>query len=190
MATVLTAQKTFNGEGFDDQEMLRKADRELVRMRASRGMDPYDHMFNFAVTLAALCDWTFHLRLSHIPSWNGKRETHFTNWVRNSSPDAFVFIDISNEYKHANRNNPSTLAEKMMLSYIDLGEHPQMRGMVDVNKGWIQKMGTKDWFFFPSIKFNGNTEYFYDPAQRAIAWWQSFTPAMAKPMDANGNILS
>lgn len=189
MTTFLTAQQTFNGQGFDDGEMLRKAERELDRMRASRGMDAYDHMFNFAVTLAAVCDWTFHLHLSHLPKWSGKKEQNFTNWVRNSSADAFVFIDISNEYKHANRKTPSTLAEKMMLSYIDLGVYPQMRGGVDVTKGWIKKMGANDWFFFPSIKFNGNTEYFYDPAQRAIAWWKSFTPTMAQPMDTNGNIL-
>lgn len=189
MTTVLTAQKTFNGEGFDDREMLNKADRELVRMRASRGMNPYDHMFNFAVTLAAVCDWTFHLHLSHLPRWNGRKEQHFTNWVRNSSADAFVFIDIANEYKHANRNTPSTLAEKMMLSYIDLGVHPQMRVAVDVSKGWIQKVGSNDWFFFPSIKFNGGTEYFYDPAERAISWWKSFTPTTAEPMDVKGNLL-
>ncbi|QJE03682.1 hypothetical protein HH212_26675 (plasmid) [Massilia forsythiae] len=75
-------------------------------------------MFNFAVTLAAVSDWTFHLAVSQQPAWNGKREQHFTNWVRHSNSDASVFIDISNEYKHANRNKSSTLARKMMLKAV------------------------------------------------------------------------
>jgi hypothetical protein len=189
MATILSAQELANGPGFDVGEMLRKAGRELDRMRLSRGMETYDHMFNFAVTLAAVCDWTFHLQLSHLPRWSGKNEQNFTYWVRYNSDDAFVFVDISNEYKHADRKIPSTLAQKVMLNYYDLGAHPQLRTKIDVKKGWVHKAGAVDWFMFPAIKFNGNTEHFYDPAQRAIAWWQAFTPAMAQPMDKAGNIL-
>ena len=170
MATILTAQQTFNGPGLDVGEMLRKAERELDRMRSSRGMEIYDHIFNFAVTLGAVCDWTFHLQLSNLPRWIGKKEQSFTYWVRYNSDDAFVFIDISNEYKHANRKTPSTLAQKVMLSFHDLVAHPQLRAGIDVTKGWVHKDGAVDWFMFPSIKFNGNTEHFYDPAQRAIAW--------------------
>ncbi len=190
MAIRLTAQQVFNGPGFDDRHMLRKAERELARMRSDRDVEKvYDHMFNFATTLAAVCDWTFHLHLSPLPSWNGKKEQDFTQWVRHNCADAFVFIDISNEFKHANRKNPSSLAQKMMFSFIDLGVHPDLRASVDLTKGWIQSMGSGDWFFFPSIRFNGETEYFYDPAERAIAWWKSFTPTQVEPMDATGKIL-
>ena len=189
MATLLTAQDVFNGPGWDDQALLSKAERELDRLRTTRGMEATDHMFNFAVTLAAVCDWTFHLRLSNLPRWSGRNEQNFTHWLRNNCADAFVFIDVANEYKHANRNSPSTLAEKMMMSFIDLGIHPQMRSHVDLSKGWIQTMGVNDWFVFPSIKFNGGTEHFYDPAQRAIVWWRSFTPTSAVPMDAKDNVL-
>ena len=189
MENFLTAQDVFNGEGWDDRALLFKAERELDRLRNARAMATTDHMFNFAVTLAAVCDWTFHLHLSSLPRWKGKREQNFTHWIRVNCADAFVFIDIANEYKHANRVNGSTLVEKMMLSFIDLGDHPEMRSQVDLNKGWIQSMGSKDWFFFPSIKFNGQTEYFYDPAQRAIAWWRSFTPSMAVPMNVKNSIV-
>lgn len=190
MTTQLTAQDVFNGPGWDDQFLLSKAERELDRLRATRFiMVATDHMFNFAVTLAAVCDWTFHLHLSRLPRWSGKKEHNFTHWLRNNCEDAFVFIDIANEYKHANRKTPSTLAEKMMLSFIDLGDHPERRSQVDLSKGWIQKMSSKDWYLYPSIKFNGKTEHFYDPAQRAIAWWRSFTPTSAVPMDANNNVL-
>jgi len=190
MANILSAQETFNGQGFDDRHMLRKAERELQKLRTASGLEePYDHMFNFAVTLAAVSDWTFHLHLSQLPLWNKKKESHFTNWVRKSNEDAFVFIDISNEYKHAHRTNKSTLAEKLILKYIDLGIYPQLRAGADLNKGWIQKVGASDWYCFPTIKFNGKTESFFDPAERAIAWWKAFTPAAAVPMDANGNVL-
>ena len=189
MQHLLTAQDVFNGRGWDDHALLRKAERELERLRSTHGMDATDHMFNFAVTLAAVCDWTFHLHLSNLPRWSGKKEKNFTHWLRVNCADAFVFIDIANEYKHANRATPSTLAEKMMLSFIDLGIHPEMRSQIDLNKGWIQPMGPKDWFIFPSIKFNGKTEHFYDPAQRAVAWWRSFTPTSAVPMDAKNNVL-
>lgn len=190
MYNILTAQDVFNGPGFDADHMLRKAERELVRLRSARGLEePYDNMFNFAVTLAAVCDWTFHVHLSSLPRWTGKKEQHFTNWVRYNNNDAFVFIDISNEYKHANRKTPSALAEKMMLSFIDLGVHPHLRGIVDTSKGWIQNMGANDWYFFPSIKFGGSSEHFYDPAERAIAWWKSFLHSSAQPMDINGNVI-
>ena len=154
MSTVLTAQNVFNGAGFDAAHMLRKAERELARLRTARDfMESYDHMFNFAVSLAAVCDWTFHVHLKSLPHWTGKKEHHFTNWVRHTNSDAFVFIDTSNEYKHANRKMPSALAEKMTVNFIDLGIEPQMRGVVDMSKGWIQKIGANDWYFCPSIKF-------------------------------------
>lgn len=190
MTTFLTAQNVFNGSGFDVDHLLRKADRELARLRAARGFEePYDHMFNFAVTLAAICDWTFHVHLRSLPRWTGKKEHHFTNWVRHTSSDAFVFIDISNEYKHANRKVPSALAEKVMLSFIDLGIKPQLRGIVDMSKGWIQKVGTNDWYFCPLIKFGGRSENFYDPAERAISWWKSLSHNGIQPMDINGNVI-
>lgn len=189
MTAILTAQNTFNAPGFDDSMMLSKAERELSRLSPARGMEPYDHMFNFAVTLAALCDWTYHVRLSKLPRWAGKKEHHFTNWVRHTNQDAFVFIDLSNEFKHANRVTPSTLAEKMMLAFIDLVKHPHLRSTCDLSKGWIQNMGGNDWYFFPSVKFNGKTENFHDPATRAIAWWKLFDPAVAQPMDVKGNIV-
>jgi len=190
MSNKLTAQQVFNGTGFDDKHMLRKAERELNRLRTARGFEePFDHMMNFAVSLAAVCDWTFHIRLSSLPRWNGKTERHFTNWVRKSSADAFVFVDISNEYKHANRIHPSMSAEKMMLEYIDLNLHPEARALIDQSKGWIQNVGGKDWFFRPTVKFNGTTEYFYDAAERAISWWKVFIPVNAEPMDVNGNIV-
>ena len=137
MQHLLTAQDVFNGRGWDDHALLRKAERELERLRSTHGMDATDHMFNFAVTLAAVCDWTFHLHLSNLPRWSGKKEKNFTHWLRVNCADAFVFIDIANEYKHANRATPSTLAEKMMLSFIDLGIHPEMRSQIDLNKGKI-----------------------------------------------------
>lgn len=189
MSNVLTAQDVFNGPGFDDAEMLRKAERELGRLRTSRLMDANDHMFNCVVTLAAVCDWTFHLKLSRLPRWVGKKEQNFTYWVRKNCDDAFVFIDLSNEYKHANRNKPSTLAEKMMVSFVDLTENPQVRSQLDMKNGWVQQVGASEWFLCPSIKFNGNTEYFYGLAERAISWWRSFDPAIAEPLDANGNVL-
>lgn len=189
MTTLLTAQDVFNGVGFDDAEMLRKAERELDRLLASGPMAANDHMFNFAVTLAAVSDWTFHLHLKHLPRWSGRVEQNFTNWVRHHSADAFVFIDISNEYKHADRKKPSTLAEKMLMGFVDLTANPETRPQLDMSKGWVKQVGDKEWFFFPSIKFDGKTEYFYDPAERAISWWRSFDPASAEPMDVNGKVL-
>jgi len=50
-------------------------------------------------------------------------------------------------------------------------------------------MGASDWYFSPSIKFNGSTQHFCDTAERAIAWWKSLVPSTAQPMDANGNVL-
>jgi hypothetical protein len=132
---------------------------------------------------------TFHVHLSGLPRWTGKKVQHFTNWVRHTSNDAFVFIDISNEYKHANRTKPSALAEKMMLGFIDLGLHPELRGVVDTSKGWIQSMGTNEWYIFPAIKFGGGREHFYEPAERAIAWWESLAYSNVQPMDINGNVI-
>lgn len=190
MTNMLSAQKVFNGEGFDDKHMLRKAERELNRLRGRNGFEAaYDHMMNLSVTLAAVADWTFHLKLSNLPRWSGKTSTNFVNWIRSSSDDAFVFIDISNEYKHADRNKPSTLAENMMISFIDLSANPEMRSQLPMNKGHIQKVGEADWYIFPSVKLNGQVEFIFDVAERAIDWWKNFTPASAQPMDIAGNVL-
>ncbi len=182
MTIDLTARNIFNTPDYDADAMLRKAERELDRLRLSQTFDEmYDHMLNCSVTLAAVCDWTFHLRLRTLPQWSGKNEKHFTNWVRLNCADAFVFIDISNEYKHANRNKPSTLAKKMMLSYVDLTARPQQRAWLDLTRGWMYKKGTDDVFVYPSIIFNDQWENFHDAAERAISWWKAFEPSSAQP---------
>ncbi|MGS1108166.1 hypothetical protein ACVCNH_18070 [Achromobacter anxifer] len=188
----LTAQNIFNGPGFDDAEMLRKAKRELDRLKGAGAgsMNAYDHMMNFAVSLAAVSDWTFHVHLADLPRWQGKKEHNFTNWIRHHNADAFVFIDISNEYKHANRNTPSAVAEKMMLRFVQFDKEPEMRAKVDTTKGWVQTVGSgAEWFFFPSIQYGGKSDYFYNVAERAIVWWESKAYASAEPMDMKGNVL-
>lgn len=191
MTTQLTAQNVFNGPGWDDKMMLEKAERELSRLRACRHiLEAQDHMWNCAVTIAAVCDWKFHIHLSSLPRWKGRTEQNFTHWVRNNCPDAFVFIDIANEYKHANRNTPSTIAQKMMMCFYDLGMHPELRTQVDLNHGWIQPMKSTEWYLYPSIKFNDTTENFHFPAQRAIAWWKNFMPADAVPMNAKNTVIA
>lgn len=188
MTTPLTAQQVFNGEGFDAQHMLRKAERELARIRTATDLDiVYDHMFNFAVTLAAVSDWTFHLELSQIPIWAGKNEAHFTNWLRHTNSDVFVFIDLSNEFKHAHRNKPSSLAQKMMLKAV-FSSDPQAAGFVFDSQKMI-KMTTSNGYLIaiPWIERSAKgNDYFIDIGELAIAWWKAFIPANAIPMDKNG----
>jgi hypothetical protein len=70
MSTILTAQDVFNGPGFDADHILGKAKRELGRLRTARGFEePYDHMFNFAVTLAAVCDLSRPFERSSALDW-------------------------------------------------------------------------------------------------------------------------
>ncbi len=184
-----TAQDVFNGPGFDGPHMLEKAERELDRLlQAANPLIAYDHMFNFVVTMAAVADWTFHLQLKPLPLWAGKQEQHFTNWVRHANDDAFVLIDLSNEYKHADRKKSSSLAQKMWMKIIWPKDNPQISNQIDNTKMlWFPTTGG-GLAAIPWIdRHSGDNDFFVDIGRRAITWWKSFTPANAAPMDAGGN---
>lgn len=188
-STLTTAQDVFNGPGFNGPHMLNKADRELHRLlQADDPMIAYDHMFNFVVTMAAVADWTFHLQLKPLSLWAGKKEQHFTNWVRHANDDAFVLIDLSNEYKHADRNKPSSLAQKMWMKTIWQKDDPQLSSRIDRARMLWFETTSGGIAVIPWIdRHSGDNDFFVDIGRRAIAWWKNFNPANAVPMDAAGN---
>lgn len=191
MAKNLSAQALFSAPAFDDKYILQKAERELARLSATRDDTvAYDHMMNFSVTIASLSDWVFHIHCSDLPEWKNKDEKYFTRWVRKSSDEAYAFIEIANEYKHANRTKPNTVVEHMGFSTYNMTKHGVSFFGVDMTRGWIMSTGTRQIYIFPSVKVNGKIDSFYAVAERAIAWWKEFDPTNARPTDAKGNFVA
>lgn len=188
---MITAQNLLNGPGFDDNFMLEKARRELNRIKASRDIWViYDHIINFAVSIASVVDWTFHLKLKDDPKWNrkGVSAVEFAYWIRTQSDQVAAFIDISNECKHADRRHPNFVAEKVLLSPI--WEHDRQRFSADDLKYMEEKGyrsptngGQSSVLVFPNIKMNSKQRSLYDVAEEALQWWKAFDPALAVPMD-------
>ncbi|CAD6872394.1 hypothetical protein [Methylomonas fluvii] len=189
----ISAQTLLNGSGFNDEYMLEKARRELDRIKDCR--HPYfiyDHFINFAIAVSSVADWTFHLHLARDPKWNNKTEIHFCNWIRSQSSEVATFIDISNECNHANRKHPNFIAEKVLISPIwDTSAFPQEQINEYTQKGFsvMLEKGTT-LLLVPIIKYGSKQDYFYDVAEKALAWWKALDLTQTIPMDKNLNPLS
>lgn len=184
----LSAQKLFNGPGFDDVYMKYKAKKELERIKHAQDLtDIYDHVMNFSVTIAAIADWTFHIKLANLPKWKN-RDINFTHWVRSKSREVGIFIDIANEFKHANRKHSNFYAESIELKWIYLSSIKKLETSQKIEKlklkGFINTSNTNEKILFiPTIRFDSNEDYLYDIADAALEWWNNVDISTAKPMN-------
>ncbi len=93
-------------------------------------------------------------------------------------------FNLSNEFKHADRNSPSSLAQKMMLKVIfdanDITFDERKMISMPTSSGaliaipWIERS-------------TAGNDYFIDVGERAIAWWDAFALAGARSLDKDGN---
>lgn len=189
---LMSAQELLNGPGFDDDFILDKAERELRRVKVS--VEPlafYYDMMNFAISVAMVADWKFQLHLSDTRVWTAKKdisEINFTHWVRSQSPEIGAFIDISNECKHANRDYPSFLAKKVLLSPIWKESEHKPEELAEFSAFGL-KFGTDKGplLIVPLIEYGGNKDYFFRAADKAINWWKTVDITKAVPLDKNLN---
>lgn len=181
----ISAQKMFSGTMFTDGFMLEKAEREVERYK-QYGLNPFygfDHMFNFAVTMASVTDWVFHLKISGKEKWKGKDEGYFIRWIKNNSPEVCAFIDISNEFKHANRKDgKNSFAERMTITHI-LATDDEAKLYDSYGWGWRgEPNGDRVYYLFGVVQISGKLLPFVEAAKRAIDWWKSFDPEIAVPV--------
>ncbi|MDD2864174.1 MAG: hypothetical protein PHC99_05550 [Methylococcales bacterium] len=197
MTKEVSAQVLLNGQGFNDAYMIDKAERELNRLKSCSNVNGiYDHIMNFSFTIASISDWIFHIKLANEQKWLGKKEVNFTYWVRSKSAEVSMFIDISNECKHCDKDNPNFYAEKILIYPIwcqsDFSEEQQnffKKKGLEVKT--INNTGeNKNLSLIPVIEYNNGTQhYLYDLADAALSWWKNIDVNEAVPMDKNFNEL-
>lgn len=195
---MISAQTLLNGPGFDDNFMLEKAGRELARIKASRDIYViYDHIINFAVSVASVADWTFHLKVKQLPRWNDDKfkDVHFANWIRSQSPQVAAFMDISNECKHANRKHENFIARKVLLSPIwERDRHQfsadQLKLFEEIGYRVRVDDGQSSVLVVPNMILTSGQHSLYEVADEALQWWKGFDPALAVPMNNGLNPLS
>lgn len=184
----MSAQKLLNGQGFDDEFILEKAERELKRVKTSaEPFSFYSDMINFAISIAMVADWKFQLHLSNTPGWEAKEgisEVNFTHWVRSQSPEVGALIDVSNECKHANRHRPSFLAEKVLLSPIWNESEHKPEELAEFRAFGLKFRTDKEpLLIIPFINYGKKEDYFFRAADKAINWWKTVDMAKAVPLD-------
>ena len=186
MSINLTAQIALGGSGYDDKFMLTKAKREFKRLRESADLTvAMDHAINFSICLASVVDWFFHLRLSKDSTWAGKNETNFLNWIRLQKKEVAVFVDISNEAKHANRKYQNFSLKKVgFVPLLDKSKYTQEEISL-LSKNGISLTTDKgvEVIYCLMIEYADNSlEFFYSSAESALTWWENLDYSSPEPV--------
>lgn len=169
-----SVQKMFNGN-YNMQWLIDKAEYEL-RLSFEDFIHHTENIANLSVTLAHLCDWALAFKPSIFAECMGMQDIR--DIARIECPKALFFVDISNEYKHADRSRSSELV-KGVYEYFQIVDKNIINGIEDKisNKGVIiNKTGNEDRFVLikPVIIDTENVEYlFWDCAIEVICWWRS-----------------
>jgi hypothetical protein len=61
---------------------------------------------NFSVSFYAIADHLWWVKAIDAPHWN-KHQGNFVNWVTTENDCIAAFLDISNTYKHSERDRPT-----------------------------------------------------------------------------------
>ena len=97
----LTARKVFAWT-FDFEFLMEKANHEL-ELSMSYPNFFFPNAMNFSVTIHAIADHLWHLEAIRDPQWENT-QSKFVEWIKTKSDCISLFIDISNTYKHSDRN--------------------------------------------------------------------------------------
>jgi hypothetical protein len=181
----ISAQELLNGKGFTHEYMLEKAYREFERLKNCREIFClYDQIMNFSITISLLSDWSFHLLLNDQKRWKNKQENSFTQWIVSQSPEVAAFIDISNEFKHANRRCKNFFAERIESRMCELETLSEQQTLICESKGFYLSLnnGGRKMLCIPFIMYAGKKEFLYDVAESALIWWEKFDPNQAIPI--------
>lgn len=167
-----SVQVMFNGPGFNLEWLVMKAEHELATTmkELTRFME---NAANLSTTLAHMADWALAFKpsaLAHCTSLSDIR-TH----VETQCPKAALFLDIANEYKHADRRTPSEKTAKV-LQYLEA--YPAATNLSHLQNGMhifgSMNDGAQVAVLTPKIRDQAGNEFlFKDCAHEAIQWWKS-----------------
>ena len=144
-------------------------------------------LFDCAITVSCLSDWTFHTEVKGHQSWNdfaSKKgaDKKFTEWVASRSVDNAVIQEISNTAKHFHRMKPNILVNGIRVTifacertgrdgevgFIVRGESSEdIQQKVAINRIDVE-------LIIQGVYLGAE-----DVIGRAIAWWETFDPTTA-----------
>lgn len=171
MSNQISAQKMFNGAGYDLQWLLSKAERELQRAKSNK-IDFAGDAANFAVTIAHAADWAFALKPANFASFQTFND--IVQWIHVQSPQTALFFDVSNEFKHADRARPSKVTAQLYLEFEVVPAEVDAASKDDGKRIFVAGSSGSTWILTPVIKDRAGNEYlFKDCAEEAVRWWKS-----------------
>jgi hypothetical protein len=164
----LTAQKLFASWPFDFEFLIWKAYCELeLSMKAVDEKTFLLHSFNFAVTIHAIADHVYHSGAKR----NWPQQEEYFAWIKSKQPfgDCIgIFIDISNTYKHSDRDRPNRF-----IDYFELMQFPddwvESCTPDDLRNRIVYDTGASLW---PVLTAPGERAiYYHYAAEGALSWW-------------------
>jgi len=165
----LTAQRVFNGEGFDPHFFYQKCWRELDRAKScTTDFDALDHIFNFAVSVAATREWIKHSNKKSLCTPNEGPIQNRSNSAIGCNEAIDVLVDLANEYKHANRRYPSKHLQRLQRNF-QITNHPQSADAMAPGRIFVSRLAD-DKFLHVHLLVNlpNKTLYFLDVAEIAL----------------------
>jgi hypothetical protein len=169
----LTAQKVFASWPFDFEFLMNKANHELaLSMTEAPGLF-LPNALNFSVTIHAIADHLWHAGENRNPQWPTYGD--FLTWLKTQNDCIGIFIDLSNTYKHTERDRPNRFADSFQNmtfpeDWVDARPPDELRNrIIDSHSGNVS--------LWPVLTTTGGRLIYYRyAAENALHWWRTNYP--------------
>ena len=176
----LSAQHALHGH-YDVDWFLLKLKSDLTQAMSSA---PNFHFgaVNFAVTVAALADWSWMLHARDHHSWQGFRGRmgldKFARYIASQNDLVHAFTDLANEYKHADRFQASRRLINIHVRWAKCEDVPTLAQCWRDNAVGRQ---SGERMCIPILTTTNGDYFFRAAAENVMGWWEAFDPLSARP---------
>jgi hypothetical protein len=174
---VLTAHNVFD-RSFNFEFLMDKAAHEL-HLSLTEELDFfYWNAMNFSVSVHAIADHLWWVKAIDDPQWN-KHQGNFVNWVVAENDCIAAFLDISNTYKHSERDRPTQqnkVTEHLKLHPDDaVIKHSNPSDERELRNCIRDKKQRTACIYWPVITTKeGRLIYYRYAAESALDWWRRY----------------
>jgi hypothetical protein len=165
----LTAQRVFGSWPFDFEFLWNKANHEL-ESSMKEGSDLFlPNALNFSVTIHAITDHLWHTGANRNPQW--AEYGNYLNWLKTQNDCIGVFIDLSNTYKHTERDRPNRFADSFQnMTFPE--DWVAARPPEELRNGIIDSR-SENVLLWPVLTTPaGRLIYYRYAAESALHWWR------------------
>jgi hypothetical protein len=178
-APPLTAQTVFASWPFDFEFLMQKAYHDLELSMTDGAHFFLWNALNFSVTIQAIADHLWYGAAKRNPQWKNSHRK-FIKWITTQNDCIGIFIDLSNTYKHSQREHENCFISHFKnMTFADAWV--ASRSPAEMSNCIIDK-SSGDVSRWPVVtKPDGWLVYYRYAANSALNWWRENYSSLTHP---------